>query len=50
MPLFTGEAEAFLGQVHQRADAFLFGRRTYELFADYWERCRIRASTPSRRR
>jgi hypothetical protein len=29
LPLFDNEAEAFLGQVYQRADAFLFGRRTY---------------------
>jgi len=26
----------FINQTYQRADAFLFGRRTYELFAGYW--------------
>src|SRR3954471_22100153 len=36
MPLFDNEAATFLGQVYQRADAFLFGRRTYEIFAGYW--------------
>jgi dihydrofolate reductase len=36
LPLFTDEAAAFLDQVFQRADAFLFGRRTYEIFAGYW--------------
>ncbi|TDO47205.1 dihydrofolate reductase [Kribbella sp. VKM Ac-2527] len=36
LPLFSGEAETFLGQVYQRADAFLFGRRTYEIFAGSW--------------
>jgi dihydrofolate reductase len=35
-PLFDGEAMTFVDQVYQRADAFLFGRRTYELFAGYW--------------
>src|SRR5881296_3893245 len=35
-PLFVDEAYAFLNQVYQRADAFLFGRRTYEIFAGSW--------------
>ena len=35
-PLFDNEAGTFLNQVYQRADAFLFGRRTYEIFAGYW--------------
>src|SRR5437762_12743628 len=36
LPLFDNEAAAFLYEVYQRADAFLFGRRTYEIFAGYW--------------
>lgn len=36
LPLFDNEAERFLNQVYQRADAFLFGRRTYEIFAGSW--------------
>jgi dihydrofolate reductase len=36
LPLFDDEAETFLGSVFQRADAFLFGRRTYEIFAGSW--------------
>src|SRR4051812_15175119 len=35
-PRFDSEAMTFVNQVYQRADAFLFGRRTYELFASYW--------------
>ena len=35
-PLFDNEAATFLHQVYERADAFLFGRRTYEIFAGYW--------------
>ena len=35
-PLFDDDALAFVGQDYQRADAFLFGRRTYELFAGHW--------------
>ena len=36
LPLFDDEAETFLADVFQRADAFLFGRRTYEIFAGSW--------------
>ncbi|MGP4023901.1 dihydrofolate reductase family protein [Actinomadura sp. 3N407] len=36
LPLFDNEAETFLSRVYQRADAFMFGRRTYEIFADSW--------------
>jgi dihydrofolate reductase len=36
IPLFNDEAATFLDQVFQRADAFLFGRRTYEIFAGSW--------------
>jgi len=35
-PLLDNEAAASLNQVYQRADAFLFGRRTCEIFARSW--------------
>ena len=35
-PLFDNEAMTFVHEIYQRAEAFLFGRRTYELFAGYW--------------
>ena len=33
---FDDEAMTFLNQVYERADAFLFGRRTYDIFARSW--------------
>ena len=35
-PHFDNEARTVLNEVYQRADAFLFGRRTYEIFAGSW--------------
>jgi hypothetical protein len=35
-PLWDNEAGTLLNQVYQRADAFLFGRRTDEIFAGSW--------------
>ena len=35
-PYVDDEGMGFLNEVYGRADAFLFGRRTYELFAGYW--------------
>jgi dihydrofolate reductase len=36
MGVFDDETFTFISETYQRADAFLFGRRTYELFAGYW--------------
>jgi dihydrofolate reductase len=36
IPILDAEAGDYLNQVYGGADAFLFGRRTYELFAGYW--------------
>src|SRR5918992_4658315 len=35
-PLFDDESMAFVNEFYARADAFLFGRRTYELFLGSW--------------
>ena len=43
------ETMTLINQTYARADAFLFGRRTYELFAGYWgapERARAAAEDP----
>jgi len=47
----AGDAEtmALIDDTYRRADAFLFGRRTYDLFAGYWgaeERARVAAADP----
>jgi dihydrofolate reductase len=36
MGVFDEETGAFITETYRRADAFLFGRRTYEIFADTW--------------
>ena len=49
MGVFDDETLALIDQTYQRAEAFLFGRRTYELFAGYWgaeERARAAAADP----
>jgi dihydrofolate reductase len=33
---FDNEASTVMDEIYQRADAFLFGRRTYEIFAGSW--------------
>jgi dihydrofolate reductase len=35
-PLLDDEASTFISETFQRADAFLLGRRTYEIFAGSW--------------
>lgn len=35
-PLFDEVSGAYLTDIYQRADAYLFGRRTYEVFAASW--------------
>ena len=46
MGVFDDKTMALINQTYQRADAFLFGRRTHELFAGYWgAEQRARAAT-----
>jgi dihydrofolate reductase len=49
MGVFDDETLTLINETYQRADAFLFGRRTYELFAGYWgaeERARVALEDP----
>ncbi|QVQ54469.1 dihydrofolate reductase family protein [Spiractinospora alimapuensis] len=46
LPLFDDEIEEFLDGVFQRAEAFLFGRRTYEIFAGSWGAMEDPGSSP----
>ena len=49
MGVFDDETMTLIDQTYQRAGAFLFGRRTYELFAGYWgaeRRARAAAEDP----
>ncbi len=41
------ETRTLIAQTYQRANAFLFGRRTYEMFAGSWEQSERCALTPS---
>jgi dihydrofolate reductase len=36
LPLFVDESSTYLNQVFERANGFLFGRRTFEIFAGSW--------------
>ena len=36
IPLVDAEAGRYLDEIYARADAFLFGRRTYDIFARSW--------------
>ena len=38
MPLFDGETAAAMNEAYIGAEAFLFGRWTYEVFAGSWGR------------
>lgn len=44
LPLIDDESGDYLNEVYGSASAFLFGRRTYEIFAPYWG-AQIDAST-----
>ena len=47
---FDPEAMTVLDEIYERADAFLFGRRTYEIFAGSWGAVRELRAPPSVRR
>jgi dihydrofolate reductase len=45
-PAFDDEAMTYVTQVYQRADAFLFGRQTYDIYARSWGAVADMASSP----
>src|SRR5438309_3318202 len=47
---FDNEAGSVMDEIFQRADAFLFGRRTYEIFAGSWGTWDDPGDSPSGRR
>src|ERR687888_1281452 len=47
IPLSDEEVGAFLNDVYARADAFLFGRRTYEIFAGSWGTMKDPSQSPT---
>jgi dihydrofolate reductase len=47
VPHFDKETATFVNQVYGRAEAVLFGRRTYEILPAPGGRWPIRATTPS---
>lgn len=46
LPLFDDEVGTATAQLYRRADAFLFGRRTYEIFAGSWGTRQDMVDTP----
>lgn len=46
IPLLDPETEDYLNEIYGRAAAFLFGRRTYEIFAGYWGAMRDPSRNP----
>ena len=38
VPFFDGDTGKFMVEVFERADAFLLGRSTYQIFANHWPR------------
>jgi dihydrofolate reductase len=45
LPLFDDEALGYVDEVYERADAFLFGRKTYDFFAGTWGAIEAMADT-----
>jgi hypothetical protein len=48
VPHFDNETAMFVSQIDRRADAFLLGRRTYEILAGSWGAMADPGDNPSR--